>query len=99
MGGTLATAQAADVGGQGLEAQLSGALDTRIDSSSTRDFQVIAGAGLGLKRIFIGADTFELAVLPLLDIEWRRAYFFSTQRGLGLNLFRGRTARWPALYL
>lgn len=84
-------ARAADIGGAGLEAQLSGATDTRIERVDEGDFRGVIGGGIGAANKFIGSDDFELAVLPLLDVEWRGSYFLSTQRGLGLNFIRRRT--------
>jgi len=44
--------------------------------------------GIGLNPEFIGSDDYEISALPLFDVEWRGAYFASTQRGVGLNLIR-----------
>ncbi len=84
-------ARAADVGGAGLEAQLSGATDTRIERLDEGDFRGVIGAGIGAANKFLGSDDFETALLPLIDIEWRRTYFLSTQRGFGMNFVRRRT--------
>jgi len=82
-------AVAANVGGtRSYESQLSGATDTAIDFSGQSDWRGIIGGGIGLTPEFIGANDYEISALPLFDVEWRGAYFLSTQRGAGLNLYR-----------
>jgi len=83
------TALAANVGGtRSYESQLSGATDTAVDFSRSNDWSGIVGGGFGLSPEFIGSDDYEISALPLFDVEWRGAYFASTERGVGLNFFR-----------
>ena len=84
---------AAEVGGAGLESQLSGATDMTVDIGDQGEWRVIAGGGIGFVPDYPGSGDFKLVLLPLIDIEWRRAYFFSTQRGMGLNFYRKRNWR------
>lgn len=86
--------KAADVGAGGFENQLSGAVDTtieRLDEDS--QFRGVIGGGIGAANTFVGSGEFEVVPLPLFDLEWRGAYFLSTQRGLGLNVIRKRTLK------
>jgi outer membrane scaffolding protein for murein synthesis (MipA/OmpV family) len=83
------TALAANVGGtQSYESQLSGATDTAFDFSGSTDWSGIVGGGIGLNPEFIGSSDYKISALPLFDVEWRGAYFASTQRGVGLNFYR-----------
>ena len=83
------TALAANVGGtRSYESQLSGATDTAVDFSRSNDWSGTLGGGIGLNPEFIGSDDYEFSALPLFDLEWRGAYFASTQRGVGLNFYR-----------
>jgi outer membrane protein len=84
------TAMAASVGVNGFEAQLSGTTDPRVDLGND-DWRGVIGGGVGLAPEFIGADDMEAVGLPLIDVEWRNAYFFSTTRGAGLNIIRRPT--------
>lgn len=86
-------ARAAGVGAGGFENQLSGAVDTRIERLDGGDFRGVIGGGVGAANTFVGSNDFEGVALPLFDVEWRGAYFLSTQRGLGLNIIRKRTLR------
>ncbi len=85
--------QAASVGAGGLENQLSGALDTNIERLGAGNFHGIIGGGVGAANTFVGSNDFEALALPLFDVEWRGAYFLSSQRGLGINIVRKRTLR------
>ena len=88
------TALAANVGGTGsYESQLSGATDTSVVFSRNNDWSGIVGAGIGFNPGFIGSDDYEISPLPLLDEEWRGAYFASTQRGVGLNFYRSSSLK------
>lgn len=86
-------AQAADVGAGGYESQLSGAVDTNIERLDGGNFRGVIGGGVGAANTFVGSNDIEGVALPLFDIEWRKAYFLSIQRGLGLNLIRQRNLR------
>ena len=86
-------ANAAAVGAGGFENQLSGAVDTNIERVDGGDFRGVIGGGVGAANTFVGSNDIEGVLLPLFDIEWRGAYFLSTQRGLGLNIIRKRTLR------
>ena len=81
-----ATAQTQD-----FEEWLSGAMATRLGQRG--EWRVVFGAGAGLAPEFRGSDDYEGKPLPLIDIEWRGAYFASTQRGLGINIIRQRSTR------
>ena len=75
-----------------LENWTSGAMATRIgDNDSEFRFNIAGGTGFGPD--YLGSDDYKMHMLPLIDIEWRGAYFLSTQRGLGLNLIRGRQTK------
>ena len=83
------TALAANVGGtRSYENQLSGATDTAVDFLRRNDWSGVVGGGIGLSPEFIGSNDYESSALPLFDVEWRGAYFASTQRGVGLNFYR-----------
>ena len=84
--------RAASVGAGGYENQLSGGVDTRIDRDGG-DFRGVVAGGIGAANTFVGSNDIEGVGLPLIDIEWRGAYFLSTQRGLGLNILRRRNLR------
>ena len=84
---STAPAQAASLGVNGWEAQLGGTNDFQ-GNLGDDDWRGVVGAGIGLAPEFIGADDLEAVGLPLIDVEWRNAYFLSTQRGAGLNLIR-----------
>lgn len=86
-------ARAADVGAGGYENQLSGAVDTNIERLDGGDFRGVIGGGVGAANTFVGSGEFEALALPLFDVEWRGAYFLSTQRGLGLNIIRKRSLK------
>ncbi len=88
-------AWAANVGTtRSYESQLSGATDTAIDFSSGSNWRGMVGGGAGIAPEFIGADDYEISPLPLFDIEWRGAYFASTERGVGLNFVRRNNLRF-----
>lgn len=80
-------AEAASVGVSGWEAQLTSATDTQVDLGND-DWKGTIGGGIGFAPEYLGADDFEVIGLPLLDVEWRNAYFISTVRGAGLNIVR-----------
>ena len=83
------TALAANVGGtRSYESRLSGATDTAVDFSRSNNWSGIVGGGIGINPKFIGSDDYDISALPLFDVEWRGAYFASTQRGVGLNFYR-----------
>ena len=86
-------AEAAEVGGFGWEAQQAGALDSRVETLSDNQLTGIVGGGFGAAPEYIGSADYRPVFLPLIDLEWRGAYFLSTQRGLGLNFIRRRTVR------
>lgn len=86
-------ARAADLGAGGFENQLSGAFDANIERLGEGNFHGVIGGGVGAANTFVGSNDFEGVALPLFDVEWRGAYFLSTQRGLGLNIIRKRTLR------
>ena len=74
-----------------LEAWTFGSTATRIENDS--EWRVNFGAGLGFGPDYIGSDDYTAHFLPIADIEWRGAYFLSTQRGLGLNIVRRRQTK------
>lgn len=76
---------------QDYEEWLSGAMATRLGQHG--EWRVVVGGGAGLAPEYRGADDYEAKGLPLIDIEWRGAYFASTQRGLGVNIIRQRSTR------
>ena len=61
--------------------------------SEPGEWRVVMGSGAAVAPEYRGSDKYESKALPLLDIEWRGAYFASTQRGLGVNIFRQRSTR------
>lgn len=71
------------------EQLLAGANAMRWESNAA--WKVNMALGLGIAPAFEYAEGGELEVLPLIDVEWRQRYFFSTQRGLGFN-WTNRTA-------
>lgn len=81
--------QAANVGGtNSYESQMMGAIDiVRLETTRT-DWTAVVGGGIGISPKFIGSNKVELTALPIVDLEWRQAYFFSTVRGAGLNVIR-----------
>lgn len=52
------------------------------------DWRVNVGAGVSMAPDYPGSTEYEVVPLPLIDIEWKGSYFLSTQRGLGVVLFR-----------
>ncbi len=80
------------------EAWMTGPTATRIGGA--KEWHVNVGAGVGFAPDYLGSDDYVFHALPLVDIEWRGAYFLSTQRGLGLNVIRNRqTKAGPRLTL
>ena len=86
-----ATPAAASGTSWGLEAWLSGA--TAVTTPTDRQWKGNFGVGTGVAPDYLGSADYEGVILPLVDIEWRGRYFLTTQRGLGVNLFRDRTLR------
>ena len=74
-----------------LEAWTFGATATRIENDS--EWKTNVGAGMGFAADYVGSDDYTGQAMPVVDIEWRGAYFLSTQRGLGLNLVRRRQTK------
>lgn len=70
----------------GLEAWLAGA--NALHHPSDDEWSINLGIGAGWVPQYQGSDDYEGTALPLIDIEWRQAYFVSTQRGLGIHLYR-----------
>ena len=52
------------------------------------DWRINIGASVAFAPDYPGSTEYEAVPLPLIDIEWRGSYFLSTQRGLGVVLFR-----------
>lgn len=75
-----------------LEAWTWSATATRTDAGE-EDLKFNLAGGLAFAPIYLGSDEYEVQTLPLIDIEWRRAFFLSTQRGLGVNIIRSRNTR------
>ena len=82
-------AQAAPAVAADYETLLSSANAIRWDSDAA--WKVNLGAGLGLAPKFDCSRDNELALLPMLDIEWHNFAFASTQRGVGLKLINSRS--------
>jgi outer membrane scaffolding protein for murein synthesis (MipA/OmpV family) len=82
-------AQATPAAAADYESWLSSANAIRWDSEAA--WKVNLGAGLGLAPKFEYARDSELALLPMLDIEWRNFAFASTQRGVGFKLLDTRS--------
>ncbi|MBM3518760.1 MAG: MipA/OmpV family protein, partial [Alphaproteobacteria bacterium] len=72
---------------EGWEPWLSGAT-ALTDGGSESDWRVNLGVGVGAAPDFPGSDDYEVVPLPLVDVAYRDTYFLSTQRGLGVVLFR-----------
>jgi MipA family protein len=87
--GTMAVEVVAGV--PDLEAWTFGSTATRIENNS--EWRVNVGGGVGFGPDYIGSDDYTSHFLPVADIEWRGAYFLSTQRGLGLNIVRRRQTK------
>ena len=85
------TLSSAPTHAQDYEEWLSGATATRLGQAD--EWSITFGGGVGLAPEYFGADDYEGVGLPLIDIEWRGAYFVSTQRGLGINIIRQRSTR------
>ncbi len=80
------------------EAWMTGPTATRVGGA--KEWHVNVGVGLGFAPDYLGSDDYVFHALPLIDLEWRGAYFLSTQRGLGLNVIRNRqTKAGPRLTL
>ena len=88
---TTALTLEADAGVPDLEAWTFGSTATRIENNS--EWKVNLGGGLGFGPDYVGSDDYTGHVLPVFDIEWRGAYFLSSQRGLGLNVVRRRQTK------
>jgi MipA family protein len=74
-----------------LEAWTFGSTATRIENNS--EWKINLGGGMGFGPDYVGSDDYAAHAMPIVDIEWRGAYFLSTQRGLGLNLVRRRQTK------
>ena len=72
--------------GWGLEAWLAGA--NAVSPPPADAWAINLGIGAGYVPDYLGSDDYEGTILPLVDIEWRRAYFISTQRGIGTHFIR-----------
>jgi outer membrane scaffolding protein for murein synthesis (MipA/OmpV family) len=92
----LALGLASTAAAQNYEGWLLGATSMRNQSDS--EWKVNLGAGLGFGPGFIGGSQGKAHFLPIVDIEWRKSIFASTQRGIGMNLFGNRqTVAGPRL--
>lgn len=59
-----------------------------------KEWRFNLAGGFGFAPEYVGSDDYKINFLPLIDVEWRGAYFLSTQRGLGLNYVRSRQTRF-----
>ena len=92
----LSLGLASTAAAQNYEGWLLGATSMRNQSDS--EWKVNLGAGLGFGPGFIGGSQGKAHFLPIVDIEWRKSIFASTQRGIGMNLFGNRqTVAGPRL--
>lgn len=78
-------ARAANV--EGWEPWLSGAT-ALTNYGSASEWRGNLGVGVGAAPDYPGSDDYELVPMPLIDVAFRDTYFLSTQRGLGVVLFR-----------
>lgn len=51
-----------------------------------QDFGVAIGAGGGFMPEFPGANSYTFSALPVVDINYKRNFFLSTQRGIGAQI-------------
>ena len=70
----------------GYEAWLSSA--TAVKPAPTGDWHVNIAIGSGIAPDYLGSSDYESILLPLVDIDWRGAYFLSTKRGAGVSVYR-----------
>ena len=61
-------------------------------------WDVTLGFGFGIEPTYEGDDETEIVPKPLIDISWRDRAFLTTDknRGLGVNMLRGRQSRFGA---
>jgi len=76
----------------GYEAWLSSA--TAVKPEPSGEWHVNIGLGSGLAPDYLGSSDYGNTFLPLVDIDWRGAYFLSTKRGAGLSVYRKGNLRF-----
>lgn len=59
-------------------------------TDSAKDWRLNVGMGAIAAPDYLGGEDYATHPLPLIDVEWRGAFFLSTQRGAGVALFRTR---------
>ncbi len=86
-------AAAAQTRPHNLEWWLDPAMSVRTPADG--DFAINLGAGAAYAPAYFGGDNkdAEFLPLPLIDVEWRGTLFASTQRGVGIHLFRDQDVR------
>ncbi len=66
---------------------------TAVRPAEPKDWRLNVGFGAIAAPDYLGGEDYTTHPLPLVDIEWRGAFFLSTQRGAGVALFRKRNVR------
>lgn len=65
---------------------------------SDNAWKVNLAVGVGVAGTYQYSRDDKVVALPLIDVEWRNRYFFSTQRGLGFNWINsGQTLAGPRI--
>ena len=85
--GTMLVRPAAAADVEWWESYLAGATAI-LGGPSESPWRFNVGAGIAMAPDYPGSTEYEAVPLPLVDIEYRGSYFLSTQRGLGVVLFR-----------
>lgn len=62
-------------------------------TSTDSAFRSVLGGGVALAPEYLGSDDLEMKLLPLFETTYAGKLFFSTQQGVGYNLWRKRTIR------
>lgn len=88
----LAAPASASGSSWGYEAWLSSATSVKPEPSG--DWHVNIGLGSGFAPDYLGSSDYESTFLPLVDIDWRGAYFLSTKRGAGVSVYRKGNLRF-----
>jgi outer membrane scaffolding protein for murein synthesis (MipA/OmpV family) len=74
------------------------AVGTAMRWQSQNPWKVNLAAGIGVAGTYQYSRDDQVVALPLVDVEWRERFFFSTQRGIGYNWIRAeRTVAGPRI--
>jgi len=62
-------------------------------TDAERRLRVAIGVGTKLRPDFVGADTYELVAVPVVDVDWGGLAFINMVDGMGVNVVHTRSLR------